>query len=191
MKIDEVKVELYTPSSRALRFNGNSPILTASNVTDFFLLEYGKNNFLYDKNDFCFLISCLSPTLLTFISPYPAAGERTRDTYNTRMSCQEKRTAGYRIQADSSEETATLRTASIPQPAIIYTGQRKKETLFLFGKHRIPGRQLDRLLTEKLHHLFGHILRLDYQTEHIFVKPAVGHDEVSLPAARRSPAVLH
>lgn len=35
------------------------------------------------------------------------------------MSCQEKRTAGYRIQADKSEETATLRTASIPQPAII------------------------------------------------------------------------
>lgn len=156
------KLSYITPSSRALRFNGNSPILTASNVTDFFLLEYGKNDFLYDKNDFCFLISFLSPTLLTFISPYPAARERTRDTYNPQMSCQEKRTAGYRIQADSSEETATLRTASIPQPAIIYTGQRKKETLFLFGKHRIPGRQLDRLLTEKFHHLFGHILRLDH-----------------------------
>lgn len=156
------KLSYITPPSRALRFNDNSPILTASNVADFFLLEYGKNNFLYDKNDFCFLISFLSPTLLTFISTYPAARERTSNTHTPRIPCQEKRTAGCRIQADRSEETATLRTASIPQPAIIYTGQRRRENLFLFGKHRIPGRQLDRLLTEEFHHLFGHILRLDH-----------------------------
>ena len=58
--------------------------------------------------------------------------------------------------------------------------------LFLFCEHRIPRREKCRILLENFLDLGSDILLVDNETEHIFVKPLVGHDKMPVVRDRKS-----
>ena len=52
--------------------------------------------------------------------------------------------------------------------------------LFFRSEHRIPCRELDRLLVKHLEYVCWNVLLLDYEAEHVLVEPLVSHDVVAL-----------
>ena len=54
--------------------------------------------------------------------------------------------------------------------------------LFFRSEHRVPRREHDRLLFHELHDVSRNVLLFYYYTEHVVVKPFVGHDQVALVA---------
>ena len=51
--------------------------------------------------------------------------------------------------------------------------------LILFSEHRVPSGKASRCLFQDLFYLIRDVLLVDYQTEHILIKPLVCHDEVA------------
>ena len=62
--------------------------------------------------------------------------------------------------------------------------------LGLGGEHGVPGGEEGGGLAGDLQDVGGDVFLVDYQAEHVFVKPSVGHDQMAVVGAA-APAVLY